>query len=256
MAASAFACTPVEGAERLWNPAVRWVVVGEIHGTAETPPAFLNLACLAHAAGRPVTVAIEYPIEAQSVIDTYLSSDGGGRAQAALLGLPIWHSATPDGRCSVAFLKMFDSLRRMKQAGLISGVVASDRGSIHHTAAERDAGLAQSWMEAPAPSDGIILIYVGNFHAIRRPAGPSPTMLRPAASLLPPARTLTVNAVGNGGTAWNCMNDRCGIHPDGAPRQTTPGITFSDAPDRRWDATYELGVATTASPPAAPNPVS
>lgn len=54
------ACTPVPGSSRLWESTIRWVIVGEMHGTNESPDAFANLICLAAATGRPVTVALEY----------------------------------------------------------------------------------------------------------------------------------------------------------------------------------------------------
>jgi len=74
-------CTSVSGADQLWQPTTRWVIVGEMHGTNETPDAFSNLICLAAATSRPVTVALEYSADDQAVIDAYLASNGNAQAR-------------------------------------------------------------------------------------------------------------------------------------------------------------------------------
>ena len=249
LAAATMPCTPVPGAEKLWRPEIRWVVIGEMHGTAETPPAFLNLACLAARSGRPVTVALEYPSDCQPELDAFLASDGGPQARSALLTLPIWHSPMPDGRSSRAFQALIEGLRRLRQTRMIDGVVASDDSYAMRGVMPRDAAMARQWQAIPAPAGGVILVLVGNFHAIRRSVGPQGTM-HPSASLLPADRTVTVNVVGNGGSAWNCMSDGCGVHSNGPPRQAERGIHPLNDAERRWDTVYELGVPTTASPPA------
>ena len=70
-------CTLLSGANQLWQPSTRWVVVGEQYGTNETPDAFANLVCLAAATGRPVTVALEYSRDWQSAIDAWVVSKHG-----------------------------------------------------------------------------------------------------------------------------------------------------------------------------------
>lgn len=119
-------CVPVPGAVQLWQPDVRWVIVGEMHGTNEAPDAFANLVCLAAASKRPVTVALEFSPDDQSIIDSYLASNGGADARSNLSKLHTFSSGMQDGRGSLAFLRLFERLRVMKRAGQISGVVASD----------------------------------------------------------------------------------------------------------------------------------
>jgi hypothetical protein len=250
-AASAMACTPVPGADRLWEPSTRWVIVGEIHGTVETPAAFTDLACLASETGRPVVVAIEYSADWQSVVDAWLLSDGGEAARAALMTLRIWRTDIPDGRGSVAFLDMLDRLRRMKQAGQIAGVVCADVSETGWGDETRDSLMARAWQSIDAPEDGIILALVGNAHAMRLPWTLRDRTIVTAASLMPPERAITVSVFGNGGTAWNCREGGCGPRPNGPPRAAATGITYLTAPDARWGAIFELGVPTTAAEPAA-----
>lgn len=256
LAAAASPCAPVPGADELWRPATRWVIVGEMHGTAETPAAFANLVCLASATGRPVTVGIEYSADWQPAIDAYLASDGGPSARAALVSLPIFQNEFQDGRASVAFLNMLDELRRMKQAGQIVAVKAFDIGASTPQDQTRDAAMALAWGTIPLANNGILLALVGNIHAMRRArVRPGGTIIT-AASLLPPGRTVTLNVVGNGGKAWNCQQEGCGEYASGRPRDAATEILFSDDRDTPWSATYELGEPTTASKPSAAEPDS
>jgi len=250
LSATASPCTPVPGADRLWQPTTRWVLAGELHGTNETPDAFANLVCLATSTNRPITVALEYSADDQAVVDSYLASDGNDRARSALLKLSTFTSAIQDGRGSVAFVRLFDQLRRMKQAGKIRGVVGSDVGSSTPPGQQRDAAMAQAWTAVSAPDNGLILALVGNVHAMRKPmVRPNYTIVT-AGSLMPPERTVTVNVVGSGGTAWTCGREGCGAHIAGPPRAAATGITYSTDADRQWDAFYQLGMPTTAAAPA------
>lgn len=250
LAATASGCTPVPGADGLWQSRTRWVVVGEMHGTDETPDAFANLVCLAAATGRPVTVAVEFSTDWQPVIDAYLDSDGGPKARAALLTLPVWKTEMQDGRGSVASLRMLDRLRRMKLAGRITGVLGFDIGRSTLSGQTRDAAMAKAWTAIPAADNGIILALTGNIHAMRKAlVRPNRTIVT-AGSLMPPTRTITVNVVGNGGKAWTCQSDGCGEHANGPSRAASAGILYGDKVDRAWGATYELGRPTTAAAPA------
>lgn len=55
---AACACAPLPGAGQLWaKPSIRYIVVGETHGTAETPAAFADLVCAALHSKRTVVAA-------------------------------------------------------------------------------------------------------------------------------------------------------------------------------------------------------
>ncbi|MDZ3832571.1 MAG: hypothetical protein U0S50_12270 [Sphingopyxis sp.] len=250
MASAPSPCTPVPGAAQLWRQEMRWVVVGEMHGTNETPAAFANLACLAAGTGRPVVVAIEWSSDWQSAVDAYLASDGDEAARRDLLKLPHWRSDYQDGRASRAFMAMLERFRLMRRAGLVAGVSCFDVSGRAPHEGTRDFAMAQAWQSVAAPDDALILILVGNVHAMRRPFALTERTIETAGSLLPRARTMTVNVVGNGGTAWNCRADGCGVNGNGPPRSAAAGIRFSASSDDRWDAIYELGLPTTAAEPA------
>lgn len=244
-------CIPVPGADQLWTPVTRWVIVGEMHGTNETPDAFANLVCLAAATGRPVTVAVEYPANDQAIIDGFLNSDGGAKARSILLTLTPFRPEMQDGRGSVAIFRLLDRLRLMKQAGQIKGVVASDADSTRPLEQTRDAAMAQTWKAIASPEKGIILALVGNVHAMRLPMTFADQTLVTAGSLMPPDRTITVHIAGNGGQAWNCRAGGCTVHGNGPSRAAKAGINYSTDKGRQWDASYELGLVTTAAFPAS-----
>ena len=251
LGAAPIACPGIPGAERLWDPATRWVVVGEQHGTNEAPEAFADLVCLASKTGRPVTVALEYMRNSQPAIDAYMASDGGPQAKAALLTLPQFADPIQDGRGSIAFFRLLERLRVMRKAGMIGSVMAADIDATQPMTKARDAILAEHWQAAAAPANGIVLAYAGNVHAMRKPVTFGDRTVVTAASLLPRARTLTVDIMTNGGESWNCVDEACGVHPDGPARPgASRGIRYSSDPAMMWDATFDLAVPATAARPA------
>src|SRR5687768_16562492 len=94
-------CTPVPGSERLWDePSVRYVMVGETHGTREIPEFFADLVCAA-SMRRRVIVAVEQDTAAQPVIDEFMRSRGDVAARNAFVQA-IWPTGLNDGRGSEA----------------------------------------------------------------------------------------------------------------------------------------------------------
>lgn len=247
------ACAPVEGAASLWaKRETRWVIVGEMHGTNETPDAFTNLVCLAARSRGPVTVVIEYPADMQPVLDSWLASDGGEAARTALLAEPFWRKPTQDGRTSVAFLRMLDRLRLMHRAGTVLSVRGFDVPWDGSDKRDRNAAMADRLTKIADTTPGLTMVLVGNYHAIVRempsPRGP----VRPAASLLPADKRVAVDVAGAGGSMWNCQMEGCHLY-DYGPQPTGPASIAPDTtPDRRYDAIYKLGKPFTGAEPAVP----
>lgn len=250
-AASVASCQPVAGAEKLWTkPETRWVMVGEMHGTAEMPAFFGNLVCQVAASGRPVTVALEQDAEMQPAIDAFLASDGGAAARAAFLAARMWTGRMQDGRASQAMLGLYERLRIMKQAGQIRAVSAFIPVATYWKGdAAHNAAMADMLMAMPLDPNGLILAYMGSVHAAKSSFGQGANAFLPAAADLPPGRTVSVYVDGNGGEAWNCMQDGCVPHAMQS-RDATRGFTSADALPWRYDWKFELGEKTTASPPA------
>jgi hypothetical protein len=125
--AVAFAsCSAIPGADQIWNKkSVRWVFVGELHGSNEAPASFLNLVCDALKRGKHVTVALERPTSEQTALEGILADPNLTAAKAALLDQPEWKEGM-DGRASKAMLGLLISLRELRKDRSDLAVVAFD----------------------------------------------------------------------------------------------------------------------------------
>jgi hypothetical protein len=82
-------CRPSAGLEPLLADRDA-LLVGEVHGTVESPAFFAETACAALAGGRAVTVALEIPVAEQARLEAFLASPGGAADRAALLTGAFW----------------------------------------------------------------------------------------------------------------------------------------------------------------------
>ncbi|HYC67900.1 hypothetical protein [Brevundimonas sp.] len=248
------ACVPPPGTEALLATPQRVIVIGEMHGTAETPAAFAEIVCAAAERG-PVTVALELPQGMQPSLDAFLAAPDAAAALAALEGSPFLDPAMNDGRSSEAMLAMLNSVRELKLAGRDVAFHAFQPSQ------SRPRGLDQSWYELDmghilamavfARADARVLALVGNLHARKTAIDRFPDLGLPAAAHLPAADTLTLNVAQQGGEAWNCQRE-CGPNAsistyDGEAR----GVVLEPAGDGAYDGVLALG-PTTASPPVRP----
>lgn len=246
------ACSAPPGSDALWTPEARYVIVGEIHGTTETPAAFAQLVCEAAARG-PVTVALELPMSLQSDFEAFLAAPDDASAEAILRRTPYWNPRHQDGRSSVAMVAMMQSVRRLKVAGRDIAIHSflSDQG--------RPAGFDQNYHElemateiaraARARPEARVLVLVGGLHASKTRI--EAWDLLPATAHLPRAEVITLDVAQQGGQSWSCGTERCGIDDiistyDPAER----GVTLRPIDDGAYDGVLAVGPVT-ASPPAA-----
>lgn len=247
------ACAPVEGAATLWSKRqTRWVIAGEMHGTNETPEAFTNLVCLAAASRGPVTVAIEYPMDIQPQLDAWLTSDGGEAARTALLSAPFWRRPVQDGRTSVAFLRMLDRLRVMHQAGTVRSVRAFCPPNNGPVIGDYNVAMADRLTKIADATPGLVMVLVGNFHAINRAMSTPQGSTQPAASLLPADQKVSVDIVGAGGSVWACQMDGCHRYDYPAQANGQSVIAPDTSEDHRYDMVYTLGRPYSPADPAVP----
>lgn len=256
LAAQPAACSPPEGTDALLAMPQRYIVVGESHGTAETPAAFAQMACAAAEIG-PVTIALELPTGMQPQLDTFLTAPDEASATAALSGSPFMDPRMNDGRSSQAMLAMLLSIRQLRVDG---------RDVAFHAfqpSAPRPRELTQAWYELDmghalagaiyARPQSKVLAIVGNLHARKTGFARFADVGVPAAGHLPAADVLTLNVAQQGGTAWNCRPE-CAVHPsravDDAERR---GVFLQPSDDGAYDGVLALGPST-ASPPITPAP--
>lgn len=245
-------CAAPPGSEALWTPEARYVIIGEIHGTTETPAAFAGLVCEASTRG-PVTVALELPMSLQPEFEAFLAAPDDVSGEAILRRTAYWNPRHQDGRSSAAMVEMMQSLRRLRVAGRDIAIRAflSDQG--------RPAGFDQNYHElemateiaraARARPEARVLVLVGNVHASKTRI--DMWDLLPAAAHLPRAEVIALDVAQQGGQSWSCRTDVCGIDDiisvyDPAER----GVTLGPIDDGAYDGVLAVGPVT-ASPPAA-----
>jgi hypothetical protein len=230
---------------------------GENHGTAEIPALFGRIVCGA-AASHEVVVGLEMPRDQQPLLDTFLASDGGPAAQAALRAGSFWHSAWKDGRSSQAMWTLLDQLRVWRGAGARLSVVAFDILEAEMaTTRDRDQRMAELLVATRAARpDAVLLVLTGNFHARLRGGAELPPGMVPMGMTMQPAipSLLTFDARHGAGTAWLCMGFTpadCGMHALGHGEDAGPARIERTEVDV-YSGLFHVGGRVTASPPVVP----
>lgn len=256
-AAAAIApCSPLPGADQIWSKAsVRWVFIGELHGSNETPAAFRDLVCDAPARGKRVTVALERPTSEQAALDGILTAKDLSAAQETLLRQPGWKDGM-DGRASAAMMRLLVSLRELRGSYPDLAVAAFDAPYTGTTPGARDEAMGHSLLSlGTAKSTDLTLILVGNAHAMQAPQ----FGFDPAAMYLPPKEILSLEATDRGGESWSSIDgawgpSKGGVGDKGATRPRGIFLDPNPAPFGKVDGIFSLGVELTSSAPAAGEP--
>jgi hypothetical protein len=253
-------CQDIEGLDPLL--ASRTVLLlGEMHGTTESPAFLANAACLALRAGRPVTVALEIPREEQSRLEAFLASAGTEGNRAALLARPFWGAEYQDGRRSQAMLSMLEELRRLHQQGRPLRVKLVDRMAAPAVPAERDRwmaeGLAQAFDETP---EGVVIALMGNLHVRVSRGTPWDPNYEPAGFVLVNRRSeihvTSLDVSYQGGSAWVCTSSdpsSCGARPVHGRADARSGrVVLNPQVTNGYHGVYEVGMLTASSPAQGP----
>lgn len=220
------------------------VLVGEVHGTVETPALVGELACAASTDGTAVTVALEISTREQARLDAYLASACTPDARAALLAGPFWTRSTQDGRSSTAMLALLERLRRLHADGRRIAVIAVDE----ERAGTRDVDMAEHITRAVHPG-GRVIALLGNVHASQRLGRPNLPDYVPAGYLLRALAPLGVRVGARGGEAWVCA-PTCGVLAVGDQRVGDGPIGYATADRARsgYDGSYTVPVYTASLP--------
>jgi hypothetical protein len=245
------ACTPIPGAADLWsNSSLRWVWVGEMHGTVETPGAFGDLVCDALAHGKHVTVALERFTNEQPALDAVLGAGNVQDAEATLLADAGWRQFF-DGRSSQSMLALLVRLRDLKKQYPALRVAAIDGPSYTQEPGSRDEAIGQSVLAlAGSQSNDLVLVLTGNVHAMKHPFSSYKT----SAMFLPADQVFSLLVTDRGGEAWMMTNAGCGAQAHSNPdrdKTRTFGI-YADPSYAKsgFDGVFALGRQVTASSPA------
>lgn len=245
-------CSSIPGADSLFRRShLRWIVVGEVHGTNEAPQIFADLACLA-ASSEPVVVAVEKAAVEQPAIDEFIASDGSSQAVKRFSASKMWNEPLPDGRSSQSYFRLFQRLRELRAAGRVKSVIAFQPNFSfrpgEYSAAKYENALASSLISR-VPQGLRALVLVGSSHAQSTSPSWAKSPYLPMVGYLPADRTVTLEARSAGGSAWNCAGDDCGAHAVGSTGEGPKRSIVMDAPGGLYAGALNLGVRLTASPP-------
>lgn len=248
-------CESLPGTGKLWSrPNSRFVLVGEMHGTAEAPAIFRDLVCAAVSGKRPIVVGIERGVREQEAIDTFMAPGNHEAAIRALLAEKGWNVF--DGRSSRAMLMLLEALRVLKLKGEIAEVVAFADIRAGESPAQGEQRMASALIAAAdRHANALVIALTGNLHASKKliaEFGSYPLM----AMLLPAAQTVSLFVTDKGGEAWNQMEDGCRPHKQSSTGGDQRGIVLSESPPPipGFDGVASTGLTSSAAFPAIKDP--
>lgn len=250
-------CPGVDGVGGLFQPNTA-ILIGELHGTEQSPQFVDAMTCTAASYGYEIVVGLEIPDDESAIVDQFLASHGGSEATTKLLTSSFWSSPFPDGRQSNAMLDLLDSIRLRRQQGATITVVPLDAAAT----TDRDRAMAEHLTEALNDTpEGIATALIGNVHNRRVRGTDFDPDYEPMGYLL--TRALGEDAVValdvryTGGAAWACAQDQtCGPRTFVGNTSSAPASgTFNVELHNRlssdgFDGTYDVGELSPSTPAA------
>lgn len=254
-------CRAVEGLDSLLRPG-QVLLLGEMHGTTQSPGFVADAACRALHLGRSVTVALEIPREEELRFTAFLASDGKPADRDALLAGPFWQDSYQDGRRGEAMLALIDTLRRYRREGRPVHVTLLDKTATA-SPQERDRAMADALLaRIGAARDDVTLVLTGNVHNRTVRGMPWNKDFEPMGALVAKRHpgVVALDVAYPGGMAWICTGARpedCGAREVGGRGDGKPRVVLRDGgvDENGHHGRYEVE-ALTASPPAVKGPAS
>lgn len=159
----------------------RLLVIGEIHGTKQTP-AFVAQLVRDASRNRPVRLGIEFIHDLQAPIQKFLRSKGTPADHDALFKIGYW--SDKDGRTSVAMQHMVETLRRLRAEGRDVDIftmkpnwpgqaVINKAGGVERFVNHGMADAVRRHMTSSKP-DTLVIAYMGNAHSTINPWATKP----------------------------------------------------------------------------------
>lgn len=248
---SAANCRPIPGLDSLLEPGLV-LLLGELHGTAQSPAFLLDLACHAARTGLPLVVGLELDPAEQVTVDRYLESAGAPADRTALIAGEIWQRDYQDGRNSSAMAEIIEGVRVLRREGFAVEVSLFDAAYDRQRETRMAENLVATARENP---EGLTLVLTGNLHSRVTAGAGSPPMGYLIATSIGVERVVSFDLAHRGGSSWLCFatenGQECGdVGLKGRGPVEPAGITLLDAISATghhgW---YQVGEIT-ASPPA------
>lgn len=189
----------------------RLILLGEFHGTHETP-LFTGALVDTLSADGSVVLALEISRSEQESLDAFLESDGGPDALARLSAARWWSikGTQHDLRRSRDMFELIQRLRDLRASGRQVSVLAIDMAyDVKHDHHQRDREMAAWLREKFVTSDAAhMLVLVGNVHAmLAKPQRAPAQMQLPMGSYLSDLDPYSIRILGHSGAFWGCAPD-------------------------------------------------
>jgi len=232
----------------------RMLLVGEVHGTTETPARVAELAAAMASTEQPLIVGLEIWRTEQAAIDRFLSSAGTDEDRQQLLAGPFWQRSYQDGRSSVAMAGLLESLRALALKAPVS-VLAFDLDPKDKKGAdsERDAQMAELLrLTLNAQPEARALVLAVNFHTRVQEGAPWDPDHRFMGFLLSEFRPYSIEIMGVSGSSWTCTGrttDTC-MARDMPANELQAGLQLGDEINARGHLGHWWLAQVSASPPA------
>ncbi len=201
----------------------RVLLVGEIHGTAQTPAIVASLASRMAVAERPLIIGLELPATLQRPLQQFLASAGTTDDRKKLLADPFWQRDYQDGRSSVAMFELVESLRVLdlkRDIQVLAFDVPQDAGLGGAVRDQRMAETITAALEATPKARALIL--AGNFHTRIQASAPWDEKHRFMGHYLTGFDPYSIEIIGIAGSAWICT----GNEVDSCKARETPSNTL------------------------------
>ena len=224
----------------------RVALLGEMHGTRETPALAGQLASGYAAAHQPLLLGLEIDRNEQVDVDRFLASSGDAGARRTLLAGRHWR-APFDGRDSEAMFELIEHVRQLRATGADVRVVYFDDPDPDMD--RRNRRMADTLRAAVKAHPGaLLLVLTGNVHAMtHRPPGelysegrriePPMTAGRHLADL----GAVSIDVSAANGEYSACMDGSCGPHPVHPRRAQADASLEKESPSQSaWDFSLTL----------------
>jgi hypothetical protein len=196
------------------------LMIGEMHGTNESPKLIERFVRLFTKAGKTVLVGLEIPSGEQALIDQFLSTGDSSLLKRS----PFFNAKFQDGRESIAIANLLIALRGIEGVRIVCFDISDNRK-------ERDLGMASNFVNARERlKPDVAITLSGNCHSklsnnqVCTP-GEDPMgmdILKLSGDLSPESVT-SLNVRYESGASWSAMADFIGVHE--WPKVFTPYTT-------------------------------
>jgi hypothetical protein len=215
-AAAGAQCAAIDGLDQVVSRGAV-LVLGELHGSQESPAFVGEVVCHAAAAKMSVTLALELLDSEKPGIDAYLSSGRSDANREQLIGAGTWSNDYQDGRTSQAMLSLIDRVGSLRDGGAAVTIELFDRRG-WSSSQERDRLMAEALAGVvDSTASDVVIVLTGNIHSRVSRGTPWIKDYEPMTYLAATQidrNLVTLDVAHAGGTAWICNGSEpssCGV---------------------------------------------